>query len=59
MTDEQQEVVFMIKMTDHFCALTREFAEHLESVGTEFTAVEALHFFADSLDMGPKATQVN
>jgi hypothetical protein len=52
MTDEQQEVLFLIKMTAHFQRLTRDFAEHIDSNFCEMSAVEALNFFADSLDLG-------
>jgi hypothetical protein len=50
-TEDKQEVLFMLKMTDHFVTLIREYAEHLDHIGSEMTATEALDFFADSLDM--------
>jgi hypothetical protein len=50
MTEEQQEVVFFNRMTCHWVALIREFAEHLDNIDSDMTAAEALGFFADSLD---------
>jgi hypothetical protein len=50
MIDDSEEVLFVIKLTD-FVNLVREYAEHLDHIGSEMTATEALSFFADSLDM--------
>jgi hypothetical protein len=50
MTEEQQEVVFFNRMTHHWVALIREFADHLDKIDSDMTASEALGFFADSLD---------
>jgi hypothetical protein len=51
MTNTDQEVLFMMRLTQHWVALIREYAEHLDHIGSELTAVEALDFFADSLDL--------
>jgi hypothetical protein len=50
-TNDKQEVLFMMRLTGHFVSLIRDYSTHLDFIDSEMTAVEALDFFADSMDM--------
>jgi hypothetical protein len=50
-TEGEQEVLFMMRLTGHFVNLIRDYSVHLDAISSEMTAVEALDFFADSMDM--------